>query len=108
MPSYAPHRLFVKRVTEARDDYNRVSKTEASWEFVVECRCDDNTVRIVSTENSLEYVPRYHIVTARTDAIANGDIVRVLNADGTLRGEGKADAVRVLNYLNYTDLYAGV
>lgn len=108
MPNYEPHILFVKRTSETRDEYNRVSNVSEHWERIGPCRCDDNTSRIISTENSKEYVPRYHIVTARTGMISNGDFVRVLNADGTLRGEGKADGVRVLNYLNYTDLYAGV
>ncbi len=105
--NYSPHILFVQVKTETRDEYNRASVT-TKWERVGLCRCDDNTSRIVSTENTLEYVPKYHIVTAKTDKIHNGDMVRVLNQDGTLRGEGKADAVRVLNYLDYADLYAGV
>lgn len=108
MPNYEPHILFVKRKTETRDAYNRVSSVTAEWERVGLCRCDDNSDRIVSTDNTKEYVPRYHIVTARTTMISNGDSVMVLNRDGTLRAEGKADAVRVLNYLDYTDLYAGV
>ena len=106
--NYSPHILFVKRKTETRDSYNRVSCVSESWERIGLCRCDDNTDRIVSTDNTKEYVPRYHIVTAKTNKIANGDTVQVLNQDGTLRGEGKADGVRVLNYLDYTDFYAGV
>lgn len=108
MPNYAPHILFVKRRRETRDKYNRVSFVEAEWERVGLCRCDDNSDRIVSTDNTKEYVPRYHIVTARTAMVSNGDPIRVLTQDGTLRAEGKADNVRVLNYLDYTDFYAGV
>jgi hypothetical protein len=105
--NYAPHTLFVQRKTETRDEYNRVESVSEEWERVGVCRCDDNTDRIVSTENSLEYVPKYHIVTNRTTMIHNGDRVRVIDANGLSRGEGKADRVRVLNYLNYTDFYAG-
>lgn len=105
--NYSPHTLFVQRKTETRDEYNRVSKVTEEWELVGVCRCDDNTDRIVSTENSLEYVPKYHIVTNKTTLVGNGDKVRVLDSNGLLRGEGKADRVRVLNYLNYTDFYAG-
>jgi len=103
---YSPHTLYVQRKTETRDAYNRVSGVKEEWVLVGPCRCDDNADRIVSTENSLEYVPKYHIVCPRTTMVRNGDRVRVLNADGSLRGEGKADRVRVLNYLDYADFYA--
>ena len=103
---YAPHNLSVRRITETRDEYNRASASE-TWESVGVCRCDDNSDVIVSVENTREYIPKYHIVTPRTNLINNGDFVRVYNSDGTVRGEGKADRVRVLNYLDYTDFYAG-
>ena len=105
--NYSPHTLFVQTRTETRDEYNRISVVSGEWELVGVCRCDDNTNAIVSTVNSLVYVPKYHIVTNRTYKIHNGDMVRVLDSNGLLRGEGKADRVRVLNYLDYTDFYAG-
>ena len=104
---YAPHTLFVKRKEETRDGYNRVTSVSEDWVLVGPCRCDDNSTSIVSTVNSKEYVPRYHIVSERTTMVKDGDDILVLNADGSVRGQGKADNVRVLNYLNYTDLYAG-
>ena len=104
---YAPHILFVRKTEETRDSYNRVTSVSESWKKVGLCRCDDNATPIVSTLNTKEYVPRYHIVTSRTGMISPGDMVRVLTQDGTLRGEGKADNVRTLNYLDYTDFYAG-
>lgn len=104
---YSPHILFVQRKVERRDEYNRVVSVEDSWERVGLCRCDDNSTPIVSTINTKEYIPNYHIVTARTNMIKPGDRVRVLTPDGGLRGEGNADNVKVLNYLDYTDFYAG-
>lgn len=104
--NYSPHILYVQRKTEARDEYNRVTGVSEDWIEVGPCRCDDNSDRIVSTVNSLEYVPKYHIVCNRTLMVRNGDKVRVLNQDGTLRGEGKADGVKVLNYLDYATFYA--
>ena len=103
---YAPHILYVRRLTETRDEFNRASVSE-DWENVGVCRCDDNSDVVVSVENTKEYVPKYHIVTPRTTQVKNGDFVRVFTADGNVRGEGKADRVRVLNYLDYTDFYAG-
>lgn len=104
---YAPHTLYVQRKTETRDEYNRTSSVSDEWVLVGPCRCDDNSTSIMAYDNSKEYVPRYHIVTERTHMVNSGDNVRVFNADGSLRGEGKADNVKVLNYLNYTDFYAG-
>ena len=104
---YSPHTLFVQVKTETRDAYNRVSSVSETWQPVGLCRCDDNTTGIISTENSLEYVPKYHIVTNRTTMVHNGDKVRVIDSNGILQGEGKADNVKVLNYLDYTDFYAG-
>ena len=104
---YAPHTLLVQKVTESRDEYNRVSSVSEEWKMVGPCRCDDNSTSIVSSINSKEYVPRYHIVSPRTTMVNSGDRIRVLNPDGSVRGEGKADNVRVLNYLDYTDFYAG-
>lgn len=104
--NYSPHILLVRRLTEERDAYNRVIASSEEWVEVCRCRCDDNADSIVSTDNSIEYIPKYHIVAEKTREISNGDKVRVLNEDGSIRGEGKADRVRVLNYLDYTDFYA--
>lgn len=103
---YSPHTLYVRRLTETRDEFNRASATE-EWEYVGVCRCDDNSDTVVSVENSKEYVPRYHVVTPRTTLVKNGDYVKMFDADGSVRGEGTADRVRVLNYLDYADFYAG-
>ena len=103
---YAPHTLQVLRKTETRDKLNRVVSVTEDWVEVGVCRCDDNSDRIISAENSLEYVPKYHIVTPRTTLVRNGDKIRVYDS-GNLRAEGKADAVKVLNFLDYTSFYAG-
>ena len=104
--NYSPHILYVQQKEELRDEFNRVKTVYDDWIEVGPCRCDDNVDKIVSTENSLEYVPKYHIVCNRTNLVRNGDKVRVLYPDGTVRGEGKADGVRVLNYLDYAHFYA--
>ena len=104
---YSPHILFVLRKSESRDEFNRVCRVDEKWERVGLCRCDDNSTAMVSTLDSKEYVPRYHVVTSRTNMIKSGDMVRILTPDGELRGEGRADNVKTLNYLDYTDFYAG-
>ena len=103
---YTPHTLSVRRPVEVRDAFNRASLTDG-WEIVGACRCDDNSDLLVSADNSKEYIPKYHIVTPRTTSIKNGDYIRVYDAAGNVRAEGTADRVRVLNYLDYTDFYAG-
>lgn len=102
---YSPHIIFVQRLSEERDKFNRVVSSDEEWEEVCRCRCDDNADTKVSTLNSLEYIPRFHVVAERTYSIHNGDRVRIYTQSGEIRGEGKADNVRVLNYLDYTDLY---
>ena len=104
---YSPHILFVQKKRDVRDEFNRVQTVAEEWKKVGLCRCDDNASQIISSENSKEYVPRYHVVTARTGLISNGDTVRILTSNGELRGEGKADNVKSLNYLDYTDFYVG-
>lgn len=103
---YAPHTLQVFRKEETRDGFNRVSSSGGAWEDVGECRCDDNSARVVNPDNGLAFVPRFHIVAANNAKVSNGDRVRCLREDGTVRGEGTAINVRSLNMLDYMDLYA--
>lgn len=103
---FSPHILQVFRKQETRDEYNRVSSSGGAWEDVTECRCDDNSARVVNPDNGLAFIPRYHIVANNNALVRNGDKVRCLMEDGTVRGEGTAINVRSLNKLNYMDLYA--
>lgn len=103
---YSPHILQVFRKQETRDQYNRVSASNGTWEDVARCRCDDNSAKVVNPDNGLAFIPRFHIVAENNAMVRNGDQVRCLTDEGTVRGEGRAINVRSLNKLNYMDLYA--
>lgn len=103
---YSPHTLQVYRRRETRDGLNRVSGSEGTWETVAACRCDDNSARVAVSGNGTVFVPRYHIVAENNASVVNGDRVRCLRADGSVRGEGRAINVRSLNRLDYMDMYA--
>ena len=103
---FSPHILQVFHKRETRDEYNRVSSSNGTWEDVAKCRCDDNSARVVNPDNGIAFVPRFHIVSENNAIVKNGDRVRCLRDDGTVRGEGRAINVRSLNKLDYMDLYA--
>lgn len=102
---YAPHTLQRKRVTEDTDDYGRIVSTSDVWTDVCACRCDDNTNQEFSTAEGHVYRPKYHIVAEPTREVSCGDEVRVLNADGSVRGHGVVYNVKMLNVLPYTDIW---
>lgn len=103
---YSPHTLQVFRKNETRDEFNRVVSSNGQWVDVTACRCDDNSAKVVNPDNGLAFVPRYHIVANNNSEVRNGDTVRCLREDGSIRGEGRAINVRSLNKLDYMDLYA--
>lgn len=101
---YAPHKLY-KRVREVvRNSYNEVISKEDAWKFICDCRCDDNTTTHFKTESGSLYVPKYHIV-CDIQNISEGDYIRVLNDDGTLRGQGEVYNDPKCNYLDYMSIY---
>ncbi len=101
---YAPHRLFVRKLTETRDERNRTVSVEENWTEVSPCRCDDNTTLRIKDDTGNEYVPYYHIVAPRSRLVSAGDWVRV--CDGAcIRGEGKVVKVMRTNYLDYMSIY---
>ena len=103
---YSPHTLQVLRKVETRDGLNRVSASGGTWETVAACRCDDNSARVADRGDGTVFVPKYHIVAENNSMVKNGDRVRCLREDGSVRGEGRAINVRSLNRLDYMDLYA--
>ena len=103
---YAPHFLQVKKTRETRDSLNRTVSVSGNWEDVGPCRCDDNTTQVVDNETGKAFIPKYHIVSDKTYMVDAGDMVRCLNADGSVRGTGKVKNPRILNCLNYFDCYA--
>lgn len=104
---FAPHTLTIRRSTELqRDEYGRpVPQTAESWIDVGRCRCDDNTTKEFTSDNGHVYRPAYHIVCDGIIDIKAGDVVRCLDVEGKVRGEGKAYIVKKMNYLHYTEIW---
>ena len=106
---YSPHALFKRTETETRDELNRIVDTEESWEYVCDCRCDDNTTQKFEDENGRVYIPKHKIVCNRAD-IVEGDYVQCREkgfccCSGNVIGEGRVVNAPRNNYLNYMVLY---
>ena len=102
---YAPHILERKVVKEYEydKDGNPIQGTdEDSWELV--CKCYDQSADRAYTVNGVTYPYKYRVVTEKVKINA-GDVVRVLNADGSIRGEGIVINPMTTDYLNYGQIW---
>lgn len=104
---YAPHTLYVKRASSiAMDEFGKpIASSAEAWEKVCACRCDDNTTQELVSENGQTYMSRYHVVYDKSSAIKEGDEIRCMNPDGSIRGAGKVGMVKSTNYLSYSELW---
>lgn len=101
---YAPHILEKRTTTKVRNDYGELDYSSVTWKRLGKCRCDDNTTDHFQTDNGGVYTPKYKIVSDRYDVSPN-DYIRVLNPDGSVRGEGRVFNSPKCNYLNYMCVY---
>lgn len=101
---YAPHILEKRAIVKRRNEYGELQDKYETWERLGGCRCDDNTTEHFQTDNGSVYVPKYKIVCDRHDVKPN-DYVRVMNPDGSVRGEGRVFNQPKCNYLNYMCVY---
>lgn len=104
---YAPHTLYKKQSSSMQmDEYGKPLPTVAdAWVKVGVCRCDDNTTQELRSDNGQVYMSRYHVVYDKTNAIMEGDEVKCINADGSVRGGGVVGMVKSTNYLGYSELW---
>lgn len=102
---YAPHTLQKSLNTVTLDSYGRPSREEGGWEDVGACRCDDNSTDDIVTDDGSTYRPRYKVVCEPSCEIENGNFVRCVASDGTVRGSGVAVKVQRTNYLDYMLFY---
>lgn len=101
---YESHILEKRTTTKRRNAYGELEASSDSWKRLGGCRCDDNTTEHFQTDNGKVYVPKYKIVSNRYDVKPN-DYVRILNSDGTVKGEGRVFNAPKCNYLNYMCIY---
>ena len=103
---YAPHILYKKQVGEIQTDATgKPIAPSKDWVKIMGCRCDDDTTQKLTSSNGQVYKSRYHVVYDRNDVIVEGDEIRCLNADGSIRGEGIAGRVQRTNYMGYSELW---
>lgn len=103
---YSPHTLYKKQVGKLQTDaLGKPITPKGEWEKIGECRCDDDTTQELVSENGQVYRSRYHVVYNLSHQIAEGDEIKCLNADGSLRGQGVVGRVQCTNYLRYSELW---
>lgn len=103
---YAPHTLYKKLVGKIKvDSYGKPFTPAEEWVAVGKCRCDDDTTQELVSDNGQVYKSRYHIVCDKGHGVVEGDEVKCLNADGSVRGQGVVGRVQATNYLGYSELW---
>lgn len=104
---YAPHTLQVKIISPMdRDEFGRPIQGTGGerWEYVCDCRCDDNSTKEFKSENGIVYRPQYHVVCASHIALKSGDIVRCMDGD-SVRGRGEVYNPKNCNYFGYGEFW---
>ena len=103
---YSPHTLYKKQVENIQTDaLGKPISSKGEWVKIGECRCDDDTTQELVSENGQVYKSRYHVVYDLNHQIVEGDEIKCLNADGSLRGHGIVGRVQNTNYLRYSELW---
>lgn len=101
---YAPHKLYKRVDNIVRNEHNEVISQTREWQLMGPCRCDDNTTEHFETANGGIYTPKYHVVCDKC-RISAGDHIKVVAADGSLRGSGEVYNCPKCNFLNYMSIY---
>ena len=103
---YSPHILYKKQVGQIQtDSFGKPMAPMEEWVKIGACRCDDDTTQELVSENGHAYKSRYHVVYDYSNEIVEGDEIRCLNADGSVRGSGIVGRVQGTNYLRYSELW---
>lgn len=106
---YAPH-IMQKRIqaAETNDEFGRPvpAVSEGLWRNVCRCRCDDNgSTEVELPDGSIVRVDFRVVCEGNNPDVANGDYVRCVCPDGSVRGCGKVVKPKTLNYLPYAEVY---
>ena len=103
---YAPHTLYKKLVGQIKNDsYGKPFSPTEKWVEIGRCRCDDNTTQELRSSNGQLYKSRYHVVYDKSHEVAEGDEIKCINADGTIRAQGVVGMIKSTNYLGYSELW---
>lgn len=104
---FAPHKLFVKVISSPSFDENmNPMPPKDDWKELGSCRCDDVSTEKKVSINGVLYDFKYKVVFNRTlEAVPVGTMVRCLNQDDSVRGEGIAKNPIEANYLPYRTIW---
>lgn len=102
---YTPHILQKKVSSKQRDEYGRIIASDSVWVELCRCRCDDSTQTEITSDNGHTFRPSYHIVCEGHPEVVAGEQIRCVNSKGAIRGVGKCQRTKVLNYLDFTELW---
>lgn len=99
---YSPHTLHKKELYIQRDENGFAEGlNDGSWEYVSECRCDDDGTTEIADDKGNMFVASYHIVIPSDADVANGDYVMVPEKGC----EGYVKRMKQLNYLDYAEIW---
>lgn len=99
---YSPHTLHKREVSITRDEDGFVSGvSDSDWEFVSECRCDDDGTTEIMDDKGRMFVATYHIVLPSDADVSLGDYVMIPEKGS----EGYVKRMKRLNYLDYAEIW---
>ena len=104
---YAPHILEKQILADYEYDENGnpiVDSESSTWERIGKCKCYKESADRTFSVNGVSYPAKYRVVAERIDINA-GDVVRVLDKSGSIRGEGIVVSPKVNDYLNYCQIW---
>lgn len=98
---YSPHSLLKRSTSIGYDEDGFASGSEFDWDYISDCRCDDDSTTEVMDERGHVLRASFHIVLPKTDSVERGDYIRVPEKGC----EGIVRVVKSTNYLDYTELW---
>lgn len=104
---FAPHTLQKKVITEPTlDEYGRANDDgKEEWITLCRCRCDDNTTKQFQSANGEVYTPTFHVVCEMRVDIQPKEVVRCVDNNDYIRGEGEVYNVSRKNYFNNSEIW---
>lgn len=98
---FAKHKLYKKKSTISRDTNGFPYKSEDDeWEFIANCRCDDDNTTEYNDDRGNVLRASYHIVADKCN-VSRGDIVKVVGRNC----EGKVKVKKETNFYQYTEIW---
>ena len=96
---FAPHTLQIKVIKPMEEDeFGHPIPSTEYWQDFSKCRCDDISAEKKASINGNLYDYKYKVVYESVKSIEAGTLVRCVDKDGKVRGEGIAKNPMQANY----------